>query len=50
VNDLRFSSDGSLLVCAVGQEHRNGRWWKKKDAKNSVRIVPIVYESEERED
>ncbi|VDL70474.1 unnamed protein product [Nippostrongylus brasiliensis] len=27
INDIRFSTDGSLLAIAAGQEHRDGRWW-----------------------
>ncbi|VDM59750.1 unnamed protein product [Angiostrongylus costaricensis] len=27
INDVRFSISGSLLAVAVGQEHREGRWW-----------------------
>ncbi|XP_072026456.1 U3 small nucleolar RNA-interacting protein 2-like isoform X2 [Amphiura filiformis] len=41
VNALEFSDDGSLLVAGVGQEHRLGRWWSMKQAKNSVVIVKL---------
>ncbi|XP_064605482.1 U3 small nucleolar RNA-interacting protein 2-like isoform X2 [Liolophura sinensis] len=41
VNSLQFSSDGSFLVAGVGQEHKLGRWWRMKEAKNSICIVPL---------
>ncbi|XP_077987233.1 U3 small nucleolar RNA-interacting protein 2-like isoform X2 [Glandiceps talaboti] len=41
INDLEFASDGSFVVAGVGQEHRLGRWWRLKEAKNSVVIVKL---------
>lgn len=41
VNALVFNSSGDVLVAAVGQEHRLGRWWKLKDAKNCVIVLPV---------
>ncbi|XP_029455381.1 U3 small nucleolar RNA-interacting protein 2 [Rhinatrema bivittatum] len=41
VNSLKFSSTGDFLVAGVGQEHRLGRWWCIKEAKNAVYIVPL---------
>ncbi|XP_078596302.1 U3 small nucleolar RNA-interacting protein 2-like isoform X1 [Branchiostoma floridae x Branchiostoma japonicum] len=41
VNGLKFSSDGSFLVAAVGQEHRLGRWWRLKPARNSLVIIRL---------
>ena len=41
VNSLRFSSDGSFLVAGLGQEHRLGRWWQMKHAKNNVSIIRL---------
>jgi WD40 repeat protein len=41
VNGLCFSSDKSTLVAAVGQEHRLGRWFSYKQAKNGVLVVKI---------
>lgn len=38
VNSLKFSSSGKYLVAGIGQEHRFGRWWRRKEAKNSVVI------------
>jgi ribosomal RNA-processing protein 9 len=41
VNSLVFSSDGERLIAGVGQEHRLGRWWRLKDAKNNVLVIPL---------
>ncbi|XP_059153379.1 U3 small nucleolar RNA-interacting protein 2-like isoform X2 [Physella acuta] len=41
VNSLKFSSNGDFLVAGVGQEHRMGRWWSLKDAKNGWVIIPL---------
>lgn len=41
INSLMFTSDGSKLIAGVGQEHRLGRWWKHKNAKNCVMIIPL---------
>ncbi|XP_037346361.1 U3 small nucleolar RNA-interacting protein 2 isoform X2 [Pungitius pungitius] len=41
VNSLKFSSSGQFLVAGVGQEHRLGRWWRLKEAKNGVYIIPL---------
>ncbi|XP_070559278.1 U3 small nucleolar RNA-interacting protein 2-like isoform X2 [Ptychodera flava] len=41
VNALQFSSDGSFLVAGVGQEHRLGRWWRLKEAKNSIVVIKL---------
>ncbi|WKX94799.1 hypothetical protein Q1695_011792 [Nippostrongylus brasiliensis] len=46
INDIRFSTDGSLLAIAAGQEHRDGRWWVDKEARNQVVILPVHYGSE----
>lgn len=42
INSLAFTSDGTKLVAAVGQEHRMGRWWRIKEAKNSIVVVPLL--------
>ena len=42
VNSVRFSSDGLQLVAAVGQEHRLGRWWRLKQARNSLAVVKLT--------
>nr|XP_015814391.2 U3 small nucleolar RNA-interacting protein 2 isoform X1 [Nothobranchius furzeri] len=41
VNSLKFSSSGRFLVAGVGQEHRLGRWWRLKEAKNGIYIIPL---------
>ncbi|XP_068014071.1 U3 small nucleolar RNA-interacting protein 2 [Melanerpes formicivorus] len=41
VNSLKFSSAGDFLVAGLGQEHRLGRWWRIKEAKNSICIIPL---------
>jgi len=33
--------DGDHIVAAVGQEHRLGRWWRIKEARNSIVIIPL---------
>lgn len=42
VNSLAFTNDGRQLIAAVGQEHRLGRWWRIKDAKNSILVIPLL--------
>jgi len=44
INGLKFIENGKKLVCAVGQEHKNGRWWKVNDAKNSVVVIPLTFD------
>lgn len=44
INSLQFSSDGTLLVAGVGQEHTLGRWWRIKEAKNGIVIIPLKKE------
>jgi len=41
VNDIAIAPSGKFLAIAVGQEHRLGRWFKVREAKNSVVIVPL---------
>ncbi|VDN60104.1 unnamed protein product [Dracunculus medinensis] len=43
VNCLRFSQNGDELVCAVGQEHKSGRWWKISEAKNSIVLISLKH-------
>jgi len=42
-NGLAFASDGRFLVCAMGQEHRLGRWERIQDggARNALAIAPL---------
>ncbi|EDW09590.1 U3 small nucleolar RNA-interacting protein 2 [Drosophila mojavensis] len=41
INALTFNADGSKLYVAVGQEHRLGRWWRLKAAKNNVVVIDL---------
>lgn len=41
VNGLQFAKDGTSLIVAVGQEHKNGRWWHEKEAKNCILVIPL---------
>ncbi|KAM7444018.1 pre-rRNA processing protein [Porites harrisoni] len=41
VNALEFSNDGNTLIAGIGQEHRLGRWWKLKNAKNCLCVIPL---------
>ncbi|NXK52455.1 U3IP2 protein, partial [Chauna torquata] len=41
INSLKFSAGGDFVVAGVGQEHRLGRWWRVKEAKNSICIIPL---------
>lgn len=41
VNGLAFTGDARRLIVAVGQEHRLGRWWRIKEAVNSILVVPL---------
>ena len=53
VNSLAFTPDGKSLVAGLGQEHRLGRWWRDKEAKNCVAVIPLLPkddDSEESED
>ncbi|KAL8578592.1 pre-rRNA processing protein [Nucella lapillus] len=41
VNSLKFSPRGDFLVAGVGKEHRLGRWWSIKTARNQVLVIPL---------
>ncbi|XP_001361669.3 U3 small nucleolar RNA-interacting protein 2 [Drosophila pseudoobscura] len=45
INGLTFNADGTKLYVGVGQEHRLGRWWRHKEAKNNVVVVDIVLQN-----
>ncbi|MCL4123770.1 UNVERIFIED_CONTAM: hypothetical protein GTU68_037435 [Idotea baltica] len=45
VNGLEFTSSGSHLLVAIGQEHKLGRWYTEKTAKNALVIVPLEEKS-----
>lgn len=50
INSLCFTSDASHLVVGVGQEHRLGRWWTDKQAKNHVLVIPLNQEVPDEEE
>ncbi|XP_047995247.1 U3 small nucleolar RNA-interacting protein 2 [Leguminivora glycinivorella] len=39
VNSMHFTSDGTQLYAAIGQEHKSGRWFKVGSAKNGVLVI-----------
>ncbi|KAG8241615.1 pre-rRNA processing protein [Homalodisca vitripennis] len=41
INAISFSKDETFLVIGVGQEHRLGRWFTEKRAKNSLIFIPL---------
>lgn len=41
VNSLTFTSDGNSLIAGIGQEHRLGRWWRLKEGKNAILVIPF---------
>ena len=43
VNGLSASADGSVLVAAVGQEHRLGRWWRYRGAANGALVLRLPF-------
>lgn len=45
INGLAFNADGSKLFVATGQEHRLGRWWRLKEAKNQVVVLDVKLQS-----
>uniref|UniRef100_A0A8C1HTV1 U3 small nucleolar RNA-interacting protein 2 n=2 Tax=Cyprinus carpio TaxID=7962 RepID=A0A8C1HTV1_CYPCA len=46
---LKFSNSGKFLVAGVGQEHRLGRWWRIKEARNGIYIIPLKRQAQEQE-
>ncbi|VDP24117.1 unnamed protein product [Soboliphyme baturini] len=44
INDLACDKEGKTIICAVGPEHKNGRWWKLS-LHSSVVVIPLVYTS-----
>lgn len=42
INSLHFTNDGSKLIAGVAQEHRLGRWFKTKSAKNCVMVISLL--------
>lgn len=43
INGIGMPRSGNFLVAAVGQEHRLGRWWRNKEARNSIQIVSLPF-------
>ena len=41
VNSLAISPSGQWIVAGVGQEHRLGRWWSDKAAKNKLVVIKV---------
>jgi len=41
VNSLAISPSGEFIVAGVGQEHRLGRWWRDKAAKNKLVVIRV---------
>jgi len=41
VNDTKFSGSGRFVACAVGQEHRLGRWYRHKGVRSGLAIVEL---------
>ncbi|KAK0154014.1 U3 small nucleolar RNA-interacting protein 2 [Merluccius polli] len=50
INGLEFSTSGNFLVAGVGQEHRLGRWWRQKEAKNGIYIIPLKRRGAQQEE
>uniref|UniRef100_A0A914HGP2 Uncharacterized protein n=1 Tax=Globodera rostochiensis TaxID=31243 RepID=A0A914HGP2_GLORO len=47
INDIRFSPDGRWVACAVGQEHKAGRWWTQREGvRNRVVVIPLELEQQ----
>jgi len=43
VNSLSISSCGKWIVAGIGQEHKLGRWWRDKTARNKVAFIKISH-------
>ena len=41
INGLALARSGRFVAAAVGQEHRLGRWFGLKEARNCLAIVPL---------
>jgi ribosomal RNA-processing protein 9 len=40
---MEFTNNGQYLIAGIGQEHRLGRWWRIKESKNCVLIIPLLF-------
>ena len=43
VNSVCVHPTGKALIIGIGQEHRLGRWWRFKEARNGILIVPFSF-------
>lgn len=43
INSINFAGNGKRLVVGAGKEHKDGRWWVDREARNQVVILPIRY-------
>eukprot|EP00939_MAST-03C_sp_MAST-3C-sp1_P003573 g3573.t1 len=41
VNGLAFAKSGAFVVAAIGQEHRLGRWWRRKGVRSGIAVVRL---------
>eukprot|EP00792_Barthelona_sp_PAP020_P004254 TRINITY_DN1998_c0_g1_i1.p1 TRINITY_DN1998_c0_g1~~TRINITY_DN1998_c0_g1_i1.p1 ORF type:complete len:386 (+),score=83.25 TRINITY_DN1998_c0_g1_i1:28-1158(+) len=41
INAMKVTSDGKYLICALGQEHKFGRWTKISGVKNGISIIQL---------
>ena len=41
VNGLAIAPSSKFLCAAVGQEHRLGRWFRERAARNALAVVPL---------
>lgn len=41
INSLDISPCGGWVVAGLGQEHRLGRWWRDKAARNKLAVIRV---------
>lgn len=41
VNSIAFTSDDNYLIAGIGQEHKFGRWFRIKEAKNCIMLIKL---------
>ena len=46
VNSICFHPNGRALLVGIGQEHRLGRWWRTKEARNGIIVIPLLPKKE----
>jgi len=42
INSLAIAKSGKFCVAGLGKEHRLGRWFHDKKARNSIVFVPLL--------